>query len=160
MYAFESVYYFERDWICKKLNLKWDHFWGQFCGPAKHKAEGINHRKSARSLTGSRNITVGHASRGQGFIHTPHLSYPPSAFSPVQEEASSTPDTRTRSHTLAQTQWNRAVQRTKRSGKYFLICHLSLSVIFQSASWENIAWTLVPCGCFTISSPWLLAVCV
>lgn len=112
MYAFKRVCYFEPNWIDQKLSRKCENatvFGDNFVA----QAEGINHRKSGRSLTGSRNITVGHASRGHGFIHTPHLSYPPSAFSPVQEEASSTPDTRTRSHTLAQTQWNRAVQRTE-----------------------------------------------
>lgn len=68
--------------------------------------------------------------------YTPHLSYPPSAFSPVQEEASSTPDTHT--HALAHTRSNTVKKGGSEDGnvlvnifKYVISLSLSLSSFNQ-----------------------------
>lgn len=98
-----------------------------FCGPAEHRAKGINHTESGRSLTGSRNITVGHASRGHGFIHTSHCLIPRLLF-PRSKKRLAQPQTHrhARTHSLKHSQIGR-FRRRKHSGKYFFECHLFLS---------------------------------
>lgn len=100
-----------------------------FFGLAERRAKGINHTESGRSLTGSRNITVGHASRGHGFIHTSHCLIPRLLF-PRSKKRLAQPQTHrhSRTHSLKHSQIGRFRGR-KHSGKYFFECHLSLFLI-------------------------------